>query len=149
MPSETTPLTSFPAIINEPKVKELAAVALSRGKDIYQLASKGNTSLRTLVILTALALTITSFMSFTTRLLSLNLTGAILDVYCTIFGLIPALLESKKDFNPFGIRRIISTYFYFLDFANGRSAFYVFLGTLKIVQVCSFACIILIQIVSF
>ena len=145
--SETTPLSSIPAIIGDPRlkelasskeighVKELASAAMSRGKDLYQAASKGSTSLRTLVMLTALAISITSFMGLASSLLSLNLTGVVLAIYCTIFGLIAALIELDKDKNPFGVRRIISTYFHFLDFANGKSAFYIFLGTLKIAQV--------------
>jgi hypothetical protein len=133
IPSETTPLSSIPAIIGDPKVKELASAALSRGKDLYQLAAKGNASLRVIVMITALAVSLTSFMGLTTCLLTLNLTGAIMDVYCTVFGLLVALIESGKIPN---VRRVVSTYFYFLDFANGRSGFYVFLGTLKMTQVC-------------
>ena len=134
-PSDTTS-SSIPAVIGEVKVKDIAVAALSRGRELYALSSSGVTSLRALVILTALVVIITSFMGFVTNILTIHITGAILDIYCIIFGLIACLLESDKDKNPFGIRRNISTYFYFLDFAYGKSAFYVFLGTLKIFQVC-------------
>jgi len=152
--TETTPLSSIPAVIGDSsklkdlasakelgQVKELASSVVSRGKDLYQAASSGSTSLRTLVILTSLVVSLTSLMGLTSSLLSLNLTGAIIAIYCTVFGIVAALVESNKDINPFGIRNIISKYFTFLDFANGKSAFYVFLGTLKIAQVC--LCIVL------
>lgn len=140
--SEKSPLSSIPGIIGDPKLKDLASVqdlasaAVSRGKELYQASNIGSASLRTLVIVTGLALSITSSMDLITSLLSLHFSRAILDLYCTVFGVVAVLIESDKDKNPFGARRFISTYFHFLDYANGKSAFYFFLGTLKIAQVC-------------
>jgi len=138
MASETTPLSGIPSAFGDPKVKELAGVAMAKGKEFAQYAMTGNSSVRALVILGGAAMVVTSLMSFLGRILTLNVVGGFIDLYTAVLGMVAIMLESDKELmlgQGTKMRYFLSRYFNFVEFVSGRSFLYFFAGTLKMAQV--------------
>uniref|UniRef100_A0A7S2UAN7 EF-hand domain-containing protein n=1 Tax=Attheya septentrionalis TaxID=420275 RepID=A0A7S2UAN7_9STRA len=88
-------------------------------------------SFRLMVVLGGTAMIVTNFFSIFGRFLTLNLTGAIISLYCVIFGLIIVLLESGTSM-PESVVSSIHEYAKFLEFTWGRGLLYILSGTLQL-----------------
>lgn len=88
-------------------------------------------SFRLMVVLGGTAMIVTNIFSIIGSFLTLNLTGAIISLYCTIFGLVIVILESGTSM-PESFESSIHEYAKFLEFTWGRGLLYILAGTLQL-----------------
>jgi len=98
-------------------------------------AQDGDRSLRVLALIGGVACLVIGSFELTSRILHLQLVGAIIDLYIIMLGLIVVILEGKDMFLSKSLVQNINKYALFLKFLWGRGAIYFICGTLQLSQI--------------
>ncbi|GAB5036608.1 golgi apparatus membrane protein tvp15 [Nannochloropsis oceanica] len=98
------------------------------------LRRDGCLPLKTIGFFTGMALTIIACLTFASKLLDLNVVGAINQVWLAIFGLTMMLLEASTSTNFVSkkVSRWLNENMKILTYMTGRGLFYCFLGTIEL-----------------
>jgi len=98
-------------------------------------AQEGDRSLRFLALIGGIGCIIVALFELTSRIMRLQLVGAIIDLYIIIIGSIVVILEGKDIFLSKILVQNLNKYASFLKFLWGRGSLYFVCGTLQLTQI--------------
>lgn len=145
--SKSKDRTEYGAILDNRETAATANRLAQTGTDVVnetagkirKLNAEGPYSFRVLGLLGGIAMIVTNALAVLPRFLTLNFTGAIIALYCVLFGIMIVLLEADTITGggkcPIDGRRLqqgVRFYAKFLEKIWGRGLLYFFVGTLQI-----------------
>jgi len=98
-------------------------------------AQEGDRSLRFLALIGGLGCIIVGLFELTSRIMRLQLVGAIIDIYIIMLGSVIVILEGKDMFLSKILVQNLNKYALFLKFLWGRGSLYFICGTLQLTQI--------------
>jgi hypothetical protein len=137
MPSETTPLHSIASnLITRENAEAAGTFAKEKFQELKTQVSDGDMSIRLLALVGAALLICTSIVELIGKALTLNILGALIELYALILGLIALALEGKGQipFFPARFAETIMNSALILRYVWGRGALYFVAGTLELSQ---------------
>ncbi len=103
--------------------------------ELKHQAQEGDRSLRYLGLIGGIACTLVGVYELASRVMRLQLVGAVIDVYIIMLGSIIVILEGKDMFLSQRLVQNLNKYALFLKFLWGRGCLYFICGTLQLTQI--------------
>jgi hypothetical protein len=145
--NENTPLSSGSTPLNAEAISSFAKnvfskenfenaarVAKERAGELQKQAHAGGFSMRLLALSGGILLVLVSGMQFLGNLLTLNIIGAIIELYTFLLGVVVIILEGKTVFLTDDFINRIHKFALFLKYLWGRGCLYFIAGSLQIYQ---------------
>ena len=98
-------------------------------------AQEGDRSLRYMGLIGGVACILVGLFELTSRIMRLQLVGAVIDVYVIMLGSVIIVLEGKDMFLSKRLVQNLNKYALFLKFLWGRGCLYFICGTLQLTQI--------------
>lgn len=98
-------------------------------------AQEGDRSLRFLALIGGIGCVVVGLFELGTRLMKLQLVGAVIDLYIIMLGSVVVILESKDIFLSKRLVQNLNKYALFLKFLWGRGLLLFICGTLQLTQI--------------
>ena len=98
-------------------------------------AQEGDKSLRFLALVGGIGCIVVGLFELTSRIMRLQLVGAIIELYAILLGTVVVILEGKDMLLSKSLVQYINKYALFLKFLWGRGALYFICGTLQLTQI--------------
>jgi len=135
MANEKTPLASSMATVSE-NLEQAGAAVKDKIKSFVEMAKNGNTSIRGLALIAALALILSSLNELVRGIYTLHPSSALIGLYSFFIGSVAVSMEVDPEAVPFGskIRKWLLKYLGIVQISTGRGAFYLIAGTLQLTQ---------------
>ena len=106
-----------------------------KATELKTQAQEGDRSLRFLALIGGLGCVVVGLFELTSRIMRLQLVGAIIDLYIIMLGSVVVILEGKDMFLSKRLVQNIHKYALFLKFLWGRGSLYFICGTLQLTQI--------------
>jgi len=107
-------------------------IAKNKIAELRMSVKTGDWSLRLLALLGGVALILTAMIEFVSKILNLNMLGALIELYIVFLGVIVLVLEGSQISLPPKFLHILHKYALFLKYIWGRGLLYFVSGTLLI-----------------
>jgi len=106
-----------------------------KAMELKTQAQEGDRSLRFLALIGGLGCMVVGLFELTSRIMRLQLVGAIIDLYIIMLGSVVVILEGKDMLLSERLVQNIHKYALFLNFLWGRGSLYFICGTLQLTQI--------------
>ena len=107
-------------------------IARSKMMELRASVKTGDWSLRLLALLGGVALIFTAVLEFVSKILNLNILGALIEVYVIFLGIIVLVLEGSQISLPQKFLHTLHKYALFLKYIWGRGLLYFVAGSLLV-----------------
>jgi hypothetical protein len=121
-------------VFTKENIEKAGQVAKEKASELHRQAQDGDYSLRFLALLGGILILFVSGLSFVGKILTLNIVGALFELYAFLLGALVLVLEGKQMFLPTNFVNRIHKYALFLKFLWGRGCLYFIAGSLQLSQ---------------
>lgn len=132
--TETFSLFAKTALTSE-NIEAASRFTREKALELKTKAQEGDQSLRFLALVGGVGCVFVGFYELASRVMRLQLVGAVIDVYIIMLGSVIVVLEGKDILLPKRLVQNLNKYALFLMFLWGRGSLYFICGTLQLTQI--------------